>query len=96
MSKCIKTNKIDFLATEFNIARSRKIESEVGIMCNLSVGVERRGLQRGIKQGIEQGIERGASAKAVEIAKNMLAENISAEMIFKVTGLRREEIFIAS
>jgi len=56
--------KIEFLEREFGIARSRKLESEVGLMCNLSVGVERRG------------IEKGSADKAIEIAKKLLSKNI--------------------
>ena len=59
------------LEDEFEIEMTRMLESEVQTMCNLSKGVEERGIvigmergmkqgmERGMKQGMEQGMERG-------------------------------------
>ena len=35
------------------------LEEEVNSMCNLSIGVARKGYQQGMEQGIERGIEQG-------------------------------------
>ena len=48
--------------------------------------------EEGLKQGIEQGIEQGAEQKTVEIARQMLAKGISAEIVSECTGLSAEEI----
>ena len=48
--------------------------------------------KRGIERGIEQGIKQGTRERNIEIAKNMLKENIDIELIKKVTGLTEEEI----
>ena len=50
------------------------------------------GYEEGISIGIEQGISTGLSQGKVEIAKNMLAENIPLETISKCTGLTLDEI----
>jgi predicted transposase YdaD len=34
---------------------TKTLESEVSAMCNLSKGVEERGIARGLEQGLEQG-----------------------------------------
>ena len=60
----------------------------------------RKGLKDGIKDGMKQGIEKGREdgirqgqeQKNREIAKKMLAKNISVELIEEVTGLSKEEI----
>lgn len=46
------------------------------------------GIQQGIQQGIEQGIERGVK----EVAKKLLTENVSIDIIVAVTGLTKKEI----
>ena len=56
----------------------------------------RKGIKDGMKQGIEKGredgIRQGQEQKNREIAKKMLAKNISVELIEEVTGLSKEEI----
>ena len=54
--------KKEILENEFQIPMTEKMEAEVEYMCNLSDGVEQRGLEKGIKIGIEQGIEQGTLA----------------------------------
>lgn len=38
---------------------TKTLESEVSVMCNLSKGVEERGIARGLAQGLERGLETG-------------------------------------
>ena len=54
--------------------------------------LERYWHQRAIGRGIELGIEQGIEQGRFEIAKNMLDEGISIEMIIKYTELSREDI----
>ena len=42
-----------------SIEMTHSLESEVSLMCNLSEGVERRGIEKGLIKGIEQGLEKG-------------------------------------
>ena len=46
----------------------------------------------GIREGIEQGIEQGIKQQKIEIAKNMIKDNISIETISKYTNLTTQEI----
>ena len=46
----------------------------------------------GIREGIEQGIEQGEKNKQIEIAKNMLNDNLPIETISKYTNLTVQEI----
>lgn len=49
--------KKEILENEFQIPMTEEMEEEVEHMCNLSDGVEQKGIQKGIEIGIEQGIE---------------------------------------
>ena len=49
-------------------------------------------LQNAKKQGIEQGIEQGETRKALEIAKNLLAQGLDLQTISNVTGLSEQQI----
>ena len=46
----------------------------------------------GLHEGIEQGIEQGIKQRNIEIAKNMLINNININTISECTGLTIEEI----
>jgi len=45
-----------------------------------------------LEEGREEGREEGASARALEIARNMKAEGLLAETIARITGLSEETI----
>ncbi len=47
------------LQDDFAIKMTRELESEVSIMCNLSSGIEEKGIEKGIKIGTELGREEG-------------------------------------
>jgi len=55
-------------------------------------GARKEGIAEGIEQGIERGIAEGTRQNKIEIAKNMLNENIDIQIITKVTGLTEKEI----
>ncbi len=44
-------------------------------------------VKKGHKKGLEQGLEQGSKGKALEIAKNMLKENMDLSVISRLTGL---------
>ena len=50
------------------------------------------GYKTGKEEGMKAGIEEGMKAGRNEIAKNMLKENLSIELISKLTSLSQEEI----
>jgi len=45
------------LENHFHIPMTESIEGEVERMCNLSDGVEQRGIEKGIEKGIAKGIQ---------------------------------------
>lgn len=47
------------LSDEFGLQMTKHIESEVSIMCNVSEGIYRRGIEKGIEQGLAQGLAEG-------------------------------------
>lgn len=53
-------------------------------MCDLSYGIEERGIEKGIEQGIEQG--------RIGLIQNMLLQHMPVEDIKKYSGATDEEI----
>jgi len=76
-----KKNK---LAEEFSIKMTPRLERGVQEMCNLSEGIEQRGIEKGIAQGREQMVN--------ENIIGMLKEKISVEMIARITNLTVEQV----
>ena len=60
------------------------MESEVSVMCNLSKGVEQRGIEKGIAKGITQGI-------LTTIKKLMENMNWTAQKAMEAAGVPEEE-----
>ncbi|MBD9085793.1 hypothetical protein EGP64_03890, partial [bacterium] len=48
--------------------------------------------QEGINIGISQGINQGLQKRNIEIAKNLLEQNVDISIIMSATGLTKEEI----
>ena len=70
------TEKIKIL-NEMGIKLTNKTREEVNQMCNLSEGVERKGIEKGIAQGIAQGITQG------------IAQGIDQGIAFFVSEMKR-------
>ena len=51
----------------------------------------KEGLQKGITEGLAKGRTEGLKERSIEIAKNLKAAGVSAEITFQTTGLRPEE-----
>jgi predicted transposase/invertase (TIGR01784 family) len=88
-----KKNK---LAEEFSIRITPGLERGVTEMCNLSEGVERRGIEKGIEKGMVLGLAEGrvegrAEGRA-EVAIELLKEKLSIEMIARATKLTVEQV----
>jgi len=49
------------------------------------------GITEGIAKGRTEGLQEGEQKRSLEIAKNLKAAGVSAEIIFQTTGLRPEE-----
>ena len=78
--------KKDILEKEFQIPMTERIETEVEHMCNLSDGVEQKGIEKGIKLGIEQGT---LSLIKKKIEKNKSIEQIAEEAELDVESVKR-------
>ncbi|MBR3811526.1 MAG: hypothetical protein IKJ16_04240 [Agathobacter sp.] len=78
------------LEDEFKIPMTEKMEEEVKHMCNLSDGVENKGIQKGIKIGIEQGIEQ-EHIRAIErkLEKNKSVEQIADELEMEIADVEK-------
>ena len=48
--------------------------------------------EEGLEEGTKIGIEQGSKQKEIEIAKNMLKENMDIDIISEITSLTKEEI----
>jgi hypothetical protein len=69
----------------------RQLGRELGIEEGRELGIE-EGRELGIEEGRELGIEEGEQRKAIEIAKNLLAQSIPLGIIAKATGLPLDQL----
>ncbi|HEM7134022.1 TPA: transposase, partial [Providencia rettgeri] len=60
---------------------------------------EKIGWEKGLEQGLEQGIEKGreeerllAHQRQLDMARNLLKNGVSLDLIIESTGLSREEL----
>ena len=72
------------LTNDFNIKMTQKLDEEVSVMCNVSVGI----LEEGFNRGIEKGIEKGKIEILANLINNM---NWSLEQALSAAGLSEEE-----
>ena len=84
--------KKKILEREFQIPMTEKMEAEVEYMCNLSDGVEQKGIQKGIEIGIKQGIEQGIEQTNRLVIINMLNENEPIEKICRYAQCDEEYV----
>ena len=76
---------------KYDIIMTKEIESEVQNMCNLSDGIEERGIMKGLQQGMAQGLAQGKIDSTLLHAKNlMLAAGINAEKAMDMLGVEAD------
>ena len=78
--------------SDHGIEMTTSLEEEVDTMCNLSEGIEERGIEKGIKQGIEKGIEKGIAESRMETAVELMKEKFPMEKISRITRLSMEKL----
>lgn len=66
-------DKCQMLEEDFHIKMTQKLESEVSLMCNLSKGVEEKGIQKGIDKGIAAMI---LTLKELQISSDVILKQI--------------------
>ena len=77
--------KKDILENEFQIPMTEKMQTEVEYMCNLSDGVEQKGIEQGIEQGIEKEHLRQVKSK---LEKSKSVEQIAEELEIDVESVK--------
>ena len=84
--------KKKILQDDFNIAMTKTLESEVSAMCNLSKGVEERGIARGLAQGLAQGLERGMETGTLNAIRNLMETlKLTAEQAMEALKVPEED-----
>ncbi|MDE6959994.1 MAG: hypothetical protein K2P27_03965 [Lachnospiraceae bacterium] len=70
-------DKCQILEEDFHIRMTQTLESEVSLMCNLSKGVEEKGIQKGIQKGLDKGITAMIlTLKELQISSDIILEQI--------------------
>ena len=70
-------DKCQILEEDFHIKMTLALESEVSLMCNLSKGVEEKGIEKGRQEGRQEGIIAMVSAlKDLQIADSIILKKI--------------------
>ena len=75
--------KLDILKNEYHIPMEKSIREDVKVMCNLSEGIEERGIMKGKAEGrtehLKQQVQKKlAKGKSVEVIADELEESVSA------------------
>ncbi len=50
------------------------------------------GMEKGMELGMKKGMKKGMNQKALDIARNMLADGVDINLIMKYSGLTQEQI----
>ena len=70
-------DKCQILEDDFHIKMAQTLEREVSLMCNLSKGVEEKGIEKGRREGRQEGIIAMVSAlKDLQIADSIILNKI--------------------
>lgn len=64
--------KKEILKHNFNIEMTKTMEREVSLMCNLSKGIEEKGIAIGFKRGLERGMEQGTIDALLSSLRNLM------------------------
>ena len=66
-----------------------------GMEKGMELGIEKgmkKGMEKGMEKGLEKGMKKGMNQKALDIARNMLADGVDIYLIMKYSGLTQEQI----
>lgn len=97
-SKKEAEEKKKILSDNFDIAMTKMLENEVPAMCNLSKGVEERGiaigLEWGLEQSLESGIKRGLEIETLNAIRNLIETlNLMDDQAMEALKVPEEEKF---
>lgn len=82
--------KKHILEEDFSVKMTRDLEREVSLMCNLSKGIEDRGMEKGLEQGLEQGMEHGFLSSIRNLMETMSWSSGQAMDALKIPRENRE------
>ena len=74
-----------------DIKNSIDTAKQEGKQEGLAEGME-KGMEKGIEIGKAEGMEKRMNQKALDIARNMLADGVDINLIMKYSGLTQEQI----
>ena len=84
--------KKQILQQDYNIPMTKKLEGEVAEMCNLSEGIEQRGIQKGIQKGRLEGRLEGQLETRQESIQNLMKNlKLSIEQAMAALGIPETE-----
>ncbi len=87
-SETSEMEKRKILQDDYNIQMTLAMKREVTVMCNLSKGVEEKGIAKGIAKGMTEGMTNGILASIKNLVKNM---GISVEQAMTVLEIPEAE-----
>ena len=74
-----------------DIKNSIDTAKQEGLAEGMEKGME-KGMELGMEKGMEKGMKKGMNQKALDIARNMLADGVDINLIMKYSGLTQEQI----
>lgn len=94
-SESAAPQKKAYLQEEFAIPMTTKFEREVSEMCNLSEGVERRGIAKGIAKGRAEGVAEGRAKGRAEGQIITFAELVRDNILTLADAAKRQGLSVA-
>ena len=91
-SKAEPEQKCRVLENEFQIKMTQQLNQEVSLMCNLSKGVEDRGIAIGRKKGREEGREEGRENEKKATARRLQKMGMPIEVIAQSVDRNMETV----
>ena len=76
--------KLSIMEHEYDISVEEKFRRDVNIMCNLSEGIEEKGMEKGMEKGIAKG--------EAQLIINMHNNGLTAAQISKLTDKNEEYV----
>ena len=74
-----------------DIKNSIDTAKQEGLAEGMEKGME-KGMELGMEKGMKKGMAKGMNQKALDIARNMLADGVDINLIMKYSGLTQEQI----
>lgn len=91
-SETSEAEKRQILQDDYGIQMTQNMGREVSVMCNLSKGVEEKGMAKGIAKGMEKGMEKGMAKGILSSIRNLVKNmGVSVEQAMSVLEIPEAE-----